>query len=668
MQNSINSNRLAINETTKTLGIMFLLLLCIAGIAGAQTKTWTGEGKSQNWHDPKNWNPRKIPTQADDVVIPADAGKILVKGVAIKVKSLTIKKSKKKCGTILTSATEGGNLFFQAFGGDINIGKNNKIVAADGKTPVPIAKGQNGGAVRLQASGNIVNMGTVRGGKAGDGMCPGRGGDVDVNAGGAVLNTCGSIIGGEGGSFTGSSPGAPGAGAVSGNRGGNVRVRSKKGGKTGVIKGGKSGVGFSGTRRTTNYGGATWLSSNLEMQPSEKIRGKKITFESPAGIDLRNLQARAFVASEAIYLNAHGATIDLRGIAAGTLVFDTPDICFEGNVILDPGVSAATLCTGNVHFGLCADRPVEFVLYTESFVTTGSDVAPNGWAARTLVGNGFQFENTTNLPLPAFVGECGGAFVDSNQNGFNPDQAILETPLLTTDGIDKPILLEWDQWHQPSANSTVEVFVVQGGNATPVFFNDQGTPDNDHPVIDITNIVQPNDDFLVRFLYTANDQSWWILDNIEIRVLVDPLQGQAPEVGVALFDVNDSKNINGLPVYFQDEGPYFSEANTVNQAHLHFEGPANSIIFLFGGFVMPKSTIDPVFGQLDLDNPFLLDSGLNNGPFSAQFQLQANGQQDIFLPIAPTSAGTTLGLQAAFMDMQTGQVKVANAVQLEIVH
>lgn len=68
--------------------LFFLMLLCSAFTASAQTITWTGSGSNTNWDTAANWSPPNVPTAANDVIIPT--GKTVVINIVGTTKSIVV--------------------------------------------------------------------------------------------------------------------------------------------------------------------------------------------------------------------------------------------------------------------------------------------------------------------------------------------------------------------------------------------------------------------------------------------------------------------------------------------------------------------------------------------------------------------------------------------------
>lgn len=52
----------------KNIAISFFALI-VSSQSIAQTISWTGNGPTDNWNEPLNWNPQRVPLDTDDVKI-----------------------------------------------------------------------------------------------------------------------------------------------------------------------------------------------------------------------------------------------------------------------------------------------------------------------------------------------------------------------------------------------------------------------------------------------------------------------------------------------------------------------------------------------------------------------------------------------------------------------
>lgn len=344
--------------------------------AGATT-TWMppvgGDGK---WETAANWT-KGVPDNTKDVVIPPDRGTITTDGTTKQVKSLNIQASVAG-GTTLKPRDASKSLTVEAKG-DIIIGKNNTVSGANGNNIFT-----EGGKVQLKSTGgNITNDGTLNGGNGNQGIF-GFGGSVILEVPGTktVTNTVnGKINGGNGGN--GTNPNVPGG------DGGDVKIKggtvTNKGTETGGdggghVRGGKSGNGgkvFDNGREGTEKGkkaGNPGMNvppappgkkgdvlavrdEFLSLEPDAELDGDQVILATlPGGlISMAGVGPDAVVASTRICVIASGATVDLTGISASTVVMRTDpggSIEIEGTILTDPGVTVADLAEPDPSFVL----------------------------------------------------------------------------------------------------------------------------------------------------------------------------------------------------------------------------------------------------------------------------------------------------------------------------
>ena len=124
---------------------------------------------------------------------------------------------------------------------------------------------------------------------------------------------------------------------------------------------------------------------------------------------------------------------------------------------------------------------------------------------------------------------------------------------------------------------------------------------------------------------------------------------------MALFDINDARNANNVPVFFAPPGPFFTNVPVNSTVNVHVEGSAFGSCLIGQSFVMPGTVFLPGLGQLDLDPlTLLLPVTLPLGP---------PGLLDLPVFIPPPLAGLTLGFQAALVT-PAGPVTLSNAVEV----
>lgn len=82
------------------------LVLGFAASTRAQTIVWDGGGDGSNWTVAANWNPNRLPTAGDDVLIPAGAGSVAVRSGSLVAHSLRCDRNFRVTGGRLTVSGE----------------------------------------------------------------------------------------------------------------------------------------------------------------------------------------------------------------------------------------------------------------------------------------------------------------------------------------------------------------------------------------------------------------------------------------------------------------------------------------------------------------------------------------------------------------------------------
>ena len=644
--------------------------------AGGVSKTWTGAGGDNSWNNANNWNPAGTPGPKDQAVIgPPDRGVIMVTAGVLHVYELRIANSAD--GNPNNNTTLTGNPDLRVIigspppvgGGNSYIGVGCHVKGIDGANGVA---GGNiaapGGTCTVTIHGHLTNNGRIHGGKGGDGpsgMDTRQGGDSTVTTGGTGTFVNGGVCaGGAGGNKTGTAgPCGPngGVGGDSTVTAGTPNPANKLGKNEGGAPGGftpnppgtglQPGTGAPGPRGDAHDEGFG------KKKQGDSSKGKKNGCKYSGTLDLTEAEQLAFV-GEPGPIRISASVIDLTGIPAGTQIFQANEICFSGTVLTSPGVSIQSLCgTALLHFGgsFAATDSVE-ILASENFDSGSAKIPPDGWSAQVLMGStGFRFDNPSNVALHPNMG-CKAAVVNANMNAGGPLVAALDTPNNSAFGLTGPILIEWEQFHQACAcgNSNAQVVVVADGVPMLVYSTNTSTGPFDFRQIDISSQVAGANAFFVRFQYQAANAGAWAIDNVAIRLPVPSLPGQAPQLGLAVLDINNARNANNQPVFLGQPGPYFSDIPTNSLLSLHIAGAPNQTIFLATGFVMPSALNFAPFGQLDLDGVAIVGTFFTD-PF---------GSFDLPVFIPPALSGLTLGLQAALTHPTSG-LALSNAVEVQ---
>ncbi len=161
--------------------------------------------------------------------------------------------------------------------------------------------------------------------------------------------------------------------------------------------------------------------------------------------------------------------------------------------------------------------------------------------------------------------------------------------------------------------------------------------------------------------------------------------GQAPQPGLAVLDINGAKEVNGIGVGGTDpntmapiNGPFFTNISQGTSIDFHFEGAAGQPVVLLAGALNPGVAAFPGIGQLDIGGPvgmggipmgivLVADGNLSTLP-DVLFRLDGNGELNFSLPL---SSNFPLGVVSTFQSVNlTGGpsvVAISNAVEVTVV-
>ncbi len=161
--------------------------------------------------------------------------------------------------------------------------------------------------------------------------------------------------------------------------------------------------------------------------------------------------------------------------------------------------------------------------------------------------------------------------------------------------------------------------------------------------------------------------------------------GQAPQPGLAVLDINGAKETNGIGVGGNDpntmapiNGPFFTNISQGTSIDFHFEGAAGQPIVLLGGPLNVGVAVFQGIGQLDLGGPVGMNgipSGIilvadgNNATFpDVLFRLDGNGDMDFSLPLASSfPLGVISTFQAIMLTGGPSVIAISNAVEVTVV-
>jgi hypothetical protein len=619
-----------------------LLIAILAAEASAQVPNQYQGPPNGDWNDASNWSAGHVPGSPgnhDDVVtIPAGSGTLKLPGT-LTVNGLNVTGA----GTVLSGGPPGDPNVKVVFGaGGVNVGAGAKIEAADG------GPGQPGGNVDVLGTGDVVNDGEINAGDGG-GSAPGAG----TRSGGNVRIRCwklvnnGWINAGRGGNGGG---GGDGCGPDRGRNGGHVDITTSPS-RTSTLGRIKAGDGGTGGVANGQGGSISHNGKAINPIPGQHLEGSRISLFLTDPLNLGGAPANSFVATNGT-IRIDAPSVILTGIAAGTLVFDASEVCLPASLVLDPGVSIQSLCgSAIVHLGSNCAAASSFPAMEQEF-----EDAPLDWVTTTLQGpNGFSYVTMPGAADARFG--CRSAVANAAQNGGAPMSCRLETtPLDPRVAGPATVLVEWTQRAQLPPGANGQFSVVTNGIPTPVHAFQGPLPPYDFFQLDLTPFLPPvGTPFSLRWQFQGQGPAFWGIDEFALRIPAPLLGGQAPAPGVALFDINDARNANDVPVFFAPPGPFFTTIEVNTTVNVTIQGPSFGTCYIGQSFLLPNNAFLPGLGQLDIDPLGLL--------LPATFPLPLGGNLGLPVFIPPTMSGLTLGFQAMVI-APAGPAVLTNAVEV----
>lgn len=366
------------------LAVFFLAITCLAR---GQAVKWTG-GAAGNWNVPANWSTGKVPNITNDVSLDVNASTVITYDKNDKGPLLNSLSCSAPANMNITLTPKPNISIGVAAMKDITIGANCTIKGQDNAGTDPFveiisskgnitvggtviggigqsfAKGQlaNGGHVEISSLAGTTEIsqgGLVQGGAGGPNKVavdpPGIGGKASAR--GNTLKNLGRVLGGQGGDnrFGGT-----------GGTGGDYDLSARGGGPNDVFRPGNRNVGAGGKGPPdgqTGHGSESGGSAvPVSILPGDTATGDTIVMieSGPGPISMQGVLTDAYNAPASVTIQGgtdgqgNVSTIDLTGIPSGTTVFNSPNVCVAGNIMLDPGVtlsslapSGATVVTGD---------------------------------------------------------------------------------------------------------------------------------------------------------------------------------------------------------------------------------------------------------------------------------------------------------------------------------
>lgn len=414
-------------------------------------KDFVWKGGNGDWENPNNWEPAGVPGEntKDTVTVPAGVAKgtiTITKAGEKKLKKFDLKNREEGNGVTIAAGQAGGVTVYDikivVTEGDLYVGTHNEVRAGNGDAAHPAgghvtlsttgvandtrnfgtvqggngangeagaADGGPGGNALLQSRDGVENRGLVRGGRGGDGLGVGKGGD----GGHAKLNgrfswnltKVATLLGGDGGD-AGNAGGAGGKGgdarmvagaggwqnqgtekggkggdavAGQGGDGGRADNSGRRGGgmvkaRGGQKKHGDNGVGAAPGRRgdararagqgVELIGPGPGGRDALDEAPDDQMTGDIVVVHcDPAGeILLDGLSPYAIQADTEVYLIAgHDGVIVLQNMEPGVVVIDAPVVYACGLVLSPDELTLEDLCPPDTEIyyerGACTPPP-----------------------------------------------------------------------------------------------------------------------------------------------------------------------------------------------------------------------------------------------------------------------------------------------------------------------
>lgn len=165
------------------------------------------------------------------------------------------------------------------------------------------------------------------------------------------------------------------------------------------------------------------------------------------------------------------------------------------------------------------------------------------------------------------------------------------------------------------------------------------------------------------------------IDDLTLADLL-PTPGQAPQPGLAVFDINGARNPNGDPLQFNFGGPYFSAVAPGDTIVFRMEGQSNQPILMLSGPLNPVAASFPGVGIMDIGGPVdpfsgvpsalnVIGNGGAPGLFNSLFFTSPTGETEfgVTVPLLPPSI---LGsFQCVILNTANGAT-LTNAIQLSV--
>ncbi|MFT7619221.1 MAG: hypothetical protein ACI97A_002871 [Planctomycetota bacterium] len=182
--------------------------------------------------------------------------------------------------------------------------------------------------------------------------------------------------------------------------------------------------------------------------------------------------------------------------------------------------------------------------------------------------------------------------------------------------------------------------------------------------------------FRTETMSSSNSSHDVAIDDISIAE-IRPTPGQSPRLGTAVLHINDPININGDPVQFEKNGPYYTFVEPEENVVFRLVGEPAMPVILLAGPLNPTSATFGGIGNFDIGGPRDLTTGLPTsltivgdgtavGLINSIFVTDPQGEILLGALVPNLPPGVLSTFQCVFLTSAGSGLALSNAVQLEI--
>ncbi len=359
---------------------------------------------------------------------------------------------------------------------------------------------------------------------------------------------------------------------------------------------------------------------------------------------------------------------------------------------------------GNDSMSVLIHQPVQDVGYTENFDTPPFNTGvgfPNNFSVpsfwlndpndgASVAGNAIQGWAPRNSPTgsgPANDHTSGsGGFMYLEDSASQPGDVALMSPCLNIlSAASLPTVTFWFYSAASPGAANENVLTIDiidedlGGMDILGFATISGNGNNEwtRVSLDLSTIFASK----ARIVFRANNDNGTDSNDLAIDdfsfVNRLPTLGQAPQPGLSVLEINNAQNINGDPLAFGLNGPYFTTVTEGDILTFAMSGEPLQPIILFAGALNPNVANFPGVGQIDVGGPINMGSGLPTsifvladgtvlGGFNSFFVLAANGEANIGFSVPNLPIGVLSTFQCAMFTMTGSGLALSNCVEVTV--